>query len=432
MHVNFISWGSRIFSGVSQFLLIRYLIQSLGVDLYAALAVINSFSLWLMLSDLGFGSAIQNIYTKYSANDYMRREILRAVFRLQLILSLLCIPSAILLTPFVGRFLFSSHFSLDLATLISAFVFSNVVWVITALGTIYYKLLYSDGKGHLSNLLPALASFVSLLLVYYLSVSDLPISVRFYWSVVSISAPQLVAVCLSLLLFAKKVSPISQPVASQPDFRLRKIVGQAFQFLLVSLLVQATLNVDYLILARLSTSVDIAQYKIVNSLYAFLYSLIYASLLLFWPICSRYLSEGKFSLVWSKLFRIVRLGWLSIFVVFVFVFLFRAQLSSLLSGGEVSLSPLLILFFALLYSARLIGDAFAIALASINKTKIPLMYLPFQLILGLLASISLASHFGALGVVFGLFAAFCLTHSWINIWYFRRMEMHYYSSGALI
>ena len=425
MGINIVSWTAKILGAASQFLMIRYLIRFLGIDQYAALAIINAFSIWLLLGDLGFGSALQNLYT-WSRDDLIaKQQLIKMMLRIQFSLLIFGIPLTLLLSPLIGDFLFRSQGDLRL-DLTFAFVLSNLIWILIAIGSINYKLLYSEDKGHFSNILPAIGSFVSLILVSRLGSFEVASANLFYLAILFISVPQLIAAGSGVFLFFSASSRlVRRHSPSAVDIRLRAVSNQAFQFLLTSVLIQATLNSDYLIMSQISSASEIAQYKIANSFFAFLYSLIYASLLILWPFCSNALAGGRYNEVIKKLRRTIYWGSVSIFGFVSLLLLLRRPISFLLSDGEVTLPAQLLIAFAFLYVARLIGDAFAVALASINKTKVFLAYLPLQLVIGCALSVWLGVWLGVLGIVLGLLVAFCLTHTWINIWYLYRLRRNF-------
>ncbi len=431
LRINLVSWTAKILGAISQLLMIRYLIDLLGVDLYAVLAVINSFSIWLMMGDLGFGPALQNLYSQYRLNQVMRIQLYRAVNRIQSLLLLVGVPLTLALSPVVGSYLFRP-FELMQINFSLAFVLSNVVWILTAVGAIHYKLFYSEGQGHLSNIFPALGSLVSLLLVAQLGSHQLSLPDTFYIVVAFVCIPQLGAVLCGAICFKFKNQPgvISADSLDNDNdnnkvedpIRIRVVSVQAAQFFITSLLIQAVLNFDYIIMSQISKPIEIAQYKIVNSFYAFLYSLIYASLLIIWPFCSDALRKRRFAVVQLKLKRLIGVGGISILVFLGFLEVFKERIAILVSEGQVLLPSGLIVALAFLYIARLIGDAYAVALASINQTRVFLTYLPVQFLLGLSLSVWLGLRFSVLGIVWGVFLSFCLTHTWVNAWYLCRLK----------
>lgn len=415
--------------------MIKFLIKYIGIDLYAPLAIINSFSIWMLLGDLGFGATFQNLYTRFHYDSGARLELLRIVRRIQAWLILFILPVSLLISPFVGRFLFHGQFNPSV-NFVGALLISNLIWGMTAVASIHYKLLYSADRGHFSNILPSIASLASLLLVVNLGFFGSIPEELFYLAILFISLPQLIASCFGIYMFDIVAGGNShfkfdfRQSSDASQFQLRPITRQAFNFLLTSLLIQAVLNSDYIIMSQISSAFEIAQYKVVNSLYAFLYSLIYASLLLIWPFCSRALGRGHFEAVQRKLRKAVFFGVLALIGFMLFLIFFRKEISSLLLGDELLISFGLVIAFSLLYVARLIGDAYAVALASIDKTKVFIAYLPIQFLIGVLFSVAFGLRFGVVGIVFGLFISFCLTHTWVNAWYLKRMQRNALLSGA--
>jgi len=418
-----VAWLSRLSTAASQFLLIRALILLLGVDHYANLAVINSISLWMSLSDFGWGIVIQNKLGAVSSKNILILPFLRSLRGLQLILIFSSGPIVIgvaqlvlaALRPFYGQL--NNEF-------FNAVLISNAIWVFTSILSISYKVFYGLHRGYWANIYPACASVLSLglTLALYPHLQGLANNNLLVVAVLLYSLPAaLMSIISTLHLSFSPASKEHLHVQSNASsdiqseaLSLRGAAKDALGFWLFSLMGLFILNSDYIVMAIIFAPGEIVEYKLVSSLYAFVYSLSYASLMTFWPRSSRLIALKDFNSVYSSIR--VNLYWSSVALILfgLLLVVFSDQLSDLLSANRVAISSGLVFSFCLLYLVRIIGDAFAVALASAGKSKTFIFYMPFQLVLSVCLQFQLGKLIGPSGIVFGVALSFLLTAFWIN------------------
>src|SRR3954451_20467043 len=58
------AWISRIVSAAMQLIVVRILIQSLGIESYAVFALLYGLAGWYLLADFGLGFSLQNLISE--------------------------------------------------------------------------------------------------------------------------------------------------------------------------------------------------------------------------------------------------------------------------------------------------------------------------------------------------------------------------------
>ena len=432
--VTVVAWSCRLISAGLQFFSIRLLIQFLGIEDYAEFAVISSVSLWMALSDFGFGLTVQNEFAKItSLRDQEKRVFyLEQVRKVVWPLLLLGAPLILAVTYFAlsGSMIFANF---NAPGFFTALWLSNLIWAVVGILSIAYRIFYGVGKGYWASIYPAVGSSISFLAL--LCLINLPVGPqnRMVVSVAVVGLPALIVSCIAckqLFLFPSSVYLKSVLTGSWFTLFDRRTVISAAKFFGFTLMVQVILNSDYVVMSLLFESSQIVEYKIVASIFAFVYSFCYASLLTFWPKSSGEIGLGRFVFVRRAIRGNILKSSLFILAFSGLVLLAKAPISELLSGGRVQLSSALICVFAALYLIRIFGDAYAVALASANKTGIFILYLPIQLILSVALQFFLGRYFGVIGISLGVMVSFLLTAFWINLVAFERLASQNRVVGA--
>jgi len=426
--VTWVAWCARFFAAFSQLLSIRILIQFLGVEEYAAFAIISSISLWMALSDFGLGLTIQNQLAKYFASE--DQEGLKKYFAemQNALFGLLFIGTPAFLFIAYGLLLF---FVPSEQYLVGGFFaslwFSNFIWCITGILSIVYKAFYGLRRGHWANVYPAIGTSISLILLVGLSNYYTFDGYRLILCIVAMSVPPLFAASLSYYhLFFRRFSgcpPRALSASNQPRIFAASTLISSLKFFVFALLLQVVLNTDFIIMSLILPASEIVAYKIIASMFSFVYSLCYANLLTFWPKSAAALRVGDVPFVSRALKGNIARSSLFLLLFALMALCLRSPLGAVLSSGQVQLPVVLIVSFLVLYIIRIIGDSFAVALASADKTLVFIIYLPIQILLSVFLQIYLAERIGVAGICFGIALSFLLTACWINPWAFKRLVL---------
>lgn len=415
--VTQVAWLARIFAAAIQFLSIRLLIEFLGIQAYASFAVISSISLWMALSDFGFGLVIQNEVSRRIFGDERKLRSIRFIGAKKVLGLLLGVgvPFFVLVAGLLLSLILKGA-EVEVIGFWKCLWLSNVIWAYIGVISIAYKGFYGLQKGYWANLYPAAGAAVTFGCLAILLRLPVPQGFRLLASVVAFSAPALIISCIA----GKHVLSLLQPRMgvvvgiSRVNLLDHAAIRSALKFTVFALMVQVVLNSDYIVMSYVLGASEIVEYKLVASLFAFVYSLCYASLMTFWAKSSGAIDKGDFLFVKKAIRGNVLKG--SVFIVgFTIVFICSKDfIATLIGGGQIVISWLLVVSFAFLYCIRIWGDAYAVALASAGRTKILILYLPVQIVISLGLQFLFSSYLGVVGISLGIATSFLLTSFWIN------------------
>lgn len=411
------AWLARLFAAAIQFLSIRLLIEFLGVQTYASFAVISSISLWMALSDFGFGLVIQN---ELSRRVFGRGQEIRPIGFIGAgkIIGLLFgvgVPFIVLVVGILLSLTLRGA-EVDAVGFWKCLWLSNVLWACIGVMSIAYKGFYGLQKGYWANLYPAAGSAVTFGCLAILLRLSVPGEYRLLASVVAFGVPALIVSCIAgkhmLLLLRPRMSEAAEII--RVNLVDRVAMRSALKFTAFALMIQVVLNSDYVVMSYILGASEIVEYKLVASLFAFVYSLCYASLMTFWAKSSGAIERGNFLFVerairGNVLKSAVFIGGFAIIFIFC-----KDFIAALVGGGQIVISGFLIVSFAFLYFVRIWGDAYAVALASAGETKILILYLPVQVVVSVGLQFLLSSYLGVVGISLGIAISFLLTSFWIN------------------
>ena len=376
-----IAWMARLVSAFSQFLAIRFLIQLLGVDQYASLSIINSVSSWMALSDLGFGLALQNKLSQACTYPSKQKITLFAGASLQVLLVCTAVPLMVIAAQ-LGVVFIHPLDSIQGSYFYSALLLSNCIWATTGVLSVLYKELYGLDKGYVANIYLAVSS-VATMTASFVAVNIFNgEAINEIFAVLIYALPSLLVAVIAQLNSGLNVNVWANRRYLQRVIKAvfsSLLLRQAVKFFLVLLMWQFILNSDYVVMSVLFGAEDIVSYKLIASLYLFVYSLCYAGLLTFWPRCSGLMKAGRFSDVEAGVRLNVFASWALLAGFTAFIVVSRAGWSELLSGGQIDLPVKLIIAFSILFAVRIFVDAYGVVLSSVNETKLMVFYLPIQL-----------------------------------------------------
>ncbi|HDL8492335.1 TPA: hypothetical protein PXR57_003947, partial [Yersinia enterocolitica] len=169
------AWGSRLVSIFVQFYSIRILLDLLGTDRYAVFTVTGSLVGWFLLADFGLGNSLQNQISHRRVNNQEYQDIILcagiAIIPIFILLTLVVIVSS----SFLSEFLFGNFYFLDNSQKKEIFRVASLIFLATAIGNISFKIWFSEHKGWISNIIPAVSSIFGLVLIANLTAKNLEV-----------------------------------------------------------------------------------------------------------------------------------------------------------------------------------------------------------------------------------------------------------------
>lgn len=406
--VAFSSWFSRLLTTAISLLSIRILLDTLGVEHYAAYVVVMGMVGWFMLADFGAGQSLQNYISESRVVnkgyvDYIFSTSVVVLILVALVVAIVVIwgdaPAGLLLSQF--KFL-TNHDRYLAFTSVAGLV------VLSAWGALVYRIWYAEHKGYLANTAATLAALLVLVGVYSISRSDM--QDRLLWCLVAANTPIAIVPVVALII------RLRNSFRSIQEFQgaAKKILKRSRNFWLFNIVVACVFQIDYIVLSQCVPADQIVVYSIGIRLFmvaGFLYG---AVLQAFWPVCAEALTQGDWVTINTFIKKYMLWGAAFVITFTVCIAMFRSIISSLFSSqGLVTIPMELIVALGALTMIRLWTDVFAVILQSMNDMNLLLIGAVLQAMIGLGLQIFLVPKFGINGTVFALCLSWLLTVSWI-------------------
>lgn len=403
------SWVARLITAFAQLIAMRLLLGGLGEQQYAIFVVMVGLTNFFLLADLGIGSSLQNfISEKRAKEEHYSSELVAAVIIL-LLGFFISIALFLVFSNSLGEWLFNNYEDDIRRRAVKAFSLCGVILIATSVFSIVYKIQYAEHEGHKANIMTAAAVLVGTAGVYI--VNNFIYIDKLYWSVITYILPGAIfpAIILSRKIF--KLIPIHG--LSNIAHSIKSIFRRGAGFWIFSILATLTLQVDYIVMARVLESRDIVIYNVGTKIFGlslFLYTAVLSAL---WPRCAELFAKKDISGVWIIIRRTIQFGLLWMLIFTIFMIFASKWIVSLITNGQVTDLPSnFIILLGIYNSIRIWADSFAMILMSASITRPFMLIVPVQALLSVFGQIFLANHFGYYGIIIGIMLSFLLTVCW--------------------
>lgn len=379
----------------------RLLIELVGVDGLAVQSIMISLTSWFALLNLGIPPAVQNMISRYRAENRDYDRLKHTASSLMLVIFVTLLPFVMGL-GFIIKFLVLDRYP-NVAT--SSVVAFCVGLFISGLCVLFNQILYAEQRGYWPNLYPA---------INVLCITGFLIALRSLNSC-NINLVLLVFVVANLVV---ALLGILQARASHMWCLDRQVLADIWRncrgFALFSLLATSVLGVDYLIMSRFLSAQDIAMYNICQRVFMGLFSVHAIILTSSWPGISETLFAKQWKVARNKVRNLLFIGMGMISVLGGIVFLFMRNIADVISYHKITSIPVTLTLLFLVYMfLRIWSDTYAMALLSCNETKVLNRYVPFQAVISVIAQLLFVNKFGIVGIMMGIIISFLATAVWI-------------------
>lgn len=403
------SWLSRLLTAAVSLVSIRILLDTLGVEHYAVYAVLMGAVSWFMLADIGTGQSLQNYISEARATKQGYAHYILATAAITLAVVILGVAVVVILGGWPATRLLSQFEFLTEKDKYRSFVSVAVLVILTAGGSLVYRIWYAEHKGYLANVAAALAAVASLGGIYY--VSQLDVENKLLWCLIAANAPMAVLPVSSLLVRVWKTTKVSAESARESA---KKILHRGSKFWLFNIAAAAVLQIDYIVLSQFVPADQIVVYSIGAKIFTIAGFMFSAVLQAFWPVCAEAVIQGDWERIRSFTRKYLLFGMAFIVMFTACLALFRTPIASLFSShGLVSIPTPFIISLGIMYLIRVWTDVFAVILQSMNDIKMLLIWAVMQAAIGLGLQILLVPRFGIYGTVTALCLSWLLTVSWL-------------------
>lgn len=405
------AWISRVVIALVQLLSIRILLDGLGVEQYAVFVLLNSFIAWYMLADMGVGVSLQNYMSEGRAKEQDERKYLALSALVAGTLLMLTIGLLYFLSPYLSKVLLKPFDFMSGDEKSRIFFVSGMFFLGLGIGSIAYKAWYAQHKGHLSNIVPALAALIGLGLVWIIMHQQWDAQSKLLWSVVAFTLP---STLLSLASFIWQIADIPKASWRITDAMLRNFIRRSLKFWLLYAMATTVLSVDFIILSQYLSAREIVVYGVTTRIFgfaAFFYTSFYAAL---WPHFTEAITKNDWVSVKEHLRKafFFSAGIITLFTLL--LLLFMPSIADILSPREKLDVPLLFILLLGTYHLILVWvHGFAVVLQSMSDMRVLVVWSAIQALLSIFFQVMFVQLWGIYGITLGLITSFLLTAVWV-------------------
>lgn len=400
------SWITRVITSLTSLLSVRLILNTLGVDTFAAYTILTSILGWLMLADLGISQSLQNYISKARAsNKNYEHVIIWSTKYVLFFLALILLLSIAFSSP-ASSALLIQFTSIDHPEKRWSFILIIVLGLMTTAGNTIFRVWYAEQIGYRSNIVTALASILSLGIIFLVSVINTPN--KLILAILASCAP-LALLSFSLLILRLKER---QYFTAAADYQ-KQILKNARGFSIFNLVATATISVDLLVLSQYANPDQIATYSIASKLYSLVGFVFVSALQAFWPVSAEAIHTGNWlkTRSFTKKYLLFSIPMVCIFSA---VFLiYNKQISVIFGLTQYNfISRDIVLLFCILYVVRAWTDVFAVLLQSFNDMNSLIVFSATQASFSFFLQLILVPKYGIHGTLAALTVAWMSTTAW--------------------
>lgn len=405
------SWGARIIQAFLQIYIIKLLTTILDVNNYAVFTLLVVLAGWILLTDFGISISLQNFISEMRAknNDY-KKYIENALFLGIVILiffTIILFPLSFVLAPE-----YLTNYTIEYSDKVNLFYLSIFIMLMTTISSIVYKVYFALHKGYISNILPAIGTVISFLLLYFFLERNLFIDLdiaSLYYTILIILLPQALLPLVLLVFFCTK----NNFKPSYDKVITKQILKRSFQFWIFAFLSVLILQFDYMVASQYLNSQDIVLYNTLSKLYILSFFIYNSVLMALWPVVSEHLHKNEWEQVFKYIKMYIPLGFSFIIVFTVLLYFLNSFiLGILIKNTTFSIHWGILVSFGIYFCIRVWSDTYSMILQSINMLKPFWIIVPIQAILSIGLQIIFTKIYGVSGLLYGLIVSFLLTVAW--------------------
>lgn len=404
------AWASKAVSAVIQIAVIRLIIDRIGLDLYAAVALLTGLAGWYALADFGIGTSLQNHVSEQRAREASADGILLTGLLLALGVLVVLMVVQHLLAPWLGPLLLGGISRLDDAARTEAFRLFGQLSLVATGSSLVYKIWYATQKGYFANIVPAAAAAAGYIAIGFVPASAPP-DQQLLWCLVALGAPTALLPLPFAIAQAVKAWRAGGRFSGENTQALAK---RAASFVGLATMAASVLQIDYIVISQFLPAADIVTYNISMKVFGTAFFIYYSVLLAFWPLLTEMITRGEWEAVRAKVRQVLGSGIAFMAGITLFVALFERQILALLApSAALTIGVPVIVLLGVYFALRIWTDTFSTVLGSMSRVGPLLKWVPVQAALNLGLQVYLAPKFGVAGVVVALILAFALTVSWV-------------------
>jgi O-antigen/teichoic acid export membrane protein len=402
MHINIVAgWLARGLVIFLAFINTRLLIESVGIEGLAVHSIITSLIPWITLLNLGLPTSIQHAISISRGRDGGYDTLIDHSFGTMIVMGFVLLPVTGFFAYLIHYFLLTKYPFVAFGTVLGTCVLIHLIGVCQLLT----QVMYAEHEAFWPNIYPAFApvwtSGVLLIAVFY-KIEN------FNFIMLAIAASNMI-----MPMHAARRMRIFSKAKFNFQVMQKQIINSRNHFIF-AIMAASTLSIDYAVMSRTLTHLDIVEYNLVSRLFLSLMVVHSVVLATSWTPISDLMNAGKKSEARTLLEKVLWFGILIATVAGFLIILLINPLSNLLTGGTVNSIPIdLCIAFYIYIVLRIWTDTFTMAIQGYGMVSDINRFLPIQAFISILCQYYLGHKFGATGIVYGLILSFLLTAAWI-------------------
>jgi O-antigen/teichoic acid export membrane protein len=404
------AWISKIIVSLVQIVSIRTLLFYMGEDRYAVYLIAYSLINWISFAQFGIGQSVMNFISQCRAEEKPYDKYLLAALQIIVFLFVISLIIIVLLSGFIQEKLFVKFLYINEIREIPIVLILGIIGVIYAFSVTAYYFYTAIHKGYIPNIIPAICSSLSMILIVIFNRYHLFNSITV--ALLIFALPQAI---LPSILFVKVFRRFFVKLFDLDFAVIKNIFVRGVKLHGIACMSMAYGLIDYLIMSRVVVPNEIVSYNVFMRVFSsamYIYSALLGSV---YPVLAELFVKKAFKSIKRILKNYILYGISLLIFTFLGVYIFGNILIKILAP-EVSYIDKSFVFIGLIACymfVKVFYDTFYNFLMSINAVRIMWKCVPIMLGLNIIFQYQFAKIFGIKGIVMGLILSMLLTGAWV-------------------
>ena len=261
------AWISRLITALIGIISIRTLLLYLGEERYAVYVIVYSLIAWFNLCDLGIGPALQNFISECRTRNENYNRYLKAALQIISILFIIFFILLFLSSNLIKETLLANYLSIDTVQNFNIILIIGSIMILTIFANIVYRVFYAVQKGYISNILPAIASIISMISIVIIN-RYYPVKGNILIALMAFTLPQLLAAAIP---FIKVFKPVIKDLFTVNYDIIKELMTRALKFSGLAIMGTLALQIDYIVMSQTVNPTEITTYNILSKFFALSY-----------------------------------------------------------------------------------------------------------------------------------------------------------------
>lgn len=390
--------------------------ELMGVSYFAVMCLLVATQGWLMLSDFGIGSSLQNYVAERRAAGEGYQALLAGGGCVLFIIILVLYGLWSLSYQYIASIMFKNISGVDYDIISMALLYSGLFMILSGCAQVIYKVWLGEHKGHLAFMFPAIAQLIGYVGIVLLDSTGSSEGELFIWITFLWFAP-VALISLTGCLWAMFCQKVWQVSFKGVVDGIKTVAPRAFGFSCFSFMVAGVLLTDMFVLSILGPdnqlAVGLSSYYIAHRIFFSLFFVYSAALSIIVPTMTIYISQRENESLRLLVKMLIGTGVAGVIAGSILLWLIMPFVISLVSSQDkVIISDLMVFMFCIYLCVRVWTDTWSGVLQSASRLAPFWRAVPVQVLVSILLMCLFASKWGGEGLVLGITLSYLITVAW--------------------